>query len=95
MSFTKAEDTKLKRAVALKFLAAHLLKDEEARKRFDREAQAAPPSITRTSVLFTRSAMLTAGRSWRWPSSRAKASISGSREDRSRFLKPSATAVSP
>ncbi len=34
-------DTKLKRAVALKFLAAHLLKDEEARKRFDREAQAA------------------------------------------------------
>ena len=37
----KAEDTKLKRAVALKFLAAHLLKDEEARKRFDREAQAA------------------------------------------------------
>ncbi len=39
--FYKAEDTKLKRAVALKFLAAHLLKDEEARKRFDREAQAA------------------------------------------------------
>ena len=37
----KAEDTKLKRVVALKFLAAHLLKDEEARKRFDREAQAA------------------------------------------------------
>ena len=37
----KAEDTKLKRAVALKFLAAHLLKDEEARKRFDPEAQAA------------------------------------------------------
>ena len=37
----KAEDTKLKRAVALKFLAAHLLKDEEAHKRFDREAQAA------------------------------------------------------
>ena len=37
----KAEDTKLKRAVALKFLAAHLLQDEEARKRFQREAQAA------------------------------------------------------
>ncbi len=37
----KAEDTKLKRAVALKFLAAHLLQDEEARKRFDREARAA------------------------------------------------------
>ena len=37
----KAEDTQLKRPVALKFLAAHLLKDEEARKRFHREAQAA------------------------------------------------------
>ena len=37
----KAEDEKLKRPVALKFLAAHLLKDEEARKRFDREAKAA------------------------------------------------------
>ena len=37
----KAEDTKLKRPVALKFLAARLLEDEEARKRFEREAQAA------------------------------------------------------
>ena len=37
----KAEDTKLKRPVALKFLAPHLLQDEEARKRFHREAQAA------------------------------------------------------
>ena len=37
----KAEGTTLKRPVALKFLAAHLLKDEEARKRFHREAQAA------------------------------------------------------
>ena len=37
----KAEDTKLKRPVALKFLAPHLLEDEEARKRFHREAQAA------------------------------------------------------
>ena len=37
----KAEDTQLKRPVALKFLAAHLLKDEESRKRFHREAQAA------------------------------------------------------
>ena len=37
----KAEDTKLERTVALKFLAAHLLKDEEARKRFHREAKAA------------------------------------------------------
>ncbi len=37
----KAEDTKLKRPVALKFLAAHLLNDEEIRARFTREAEAA------------------------------------------------------
>ncbi len=37
----KAEDTKLDRTVALKFLAPHLLEDEEARKRFQREAKAA------------------------------------------------------
>ena len=37
----KAEDTKLERTVALKFLASHLLQDEEANKRFHREAKAA------------------------------------------------------
>lgn len=37
----KAEDTKLDRPVALKFLAPHLLRDEEGRKRFEREAKAA------------------------------------------------------
>ena len=37
----KAEDTKLGRTVALKFLAAHLLQDEESRARFIREAKAA------------------------------------------------------
>ena len=37
----KAEDTKLKRAVALKFLSAHLLSNDEAKTRFFREAQAA------------------------------------------------------
>ena len=37
----KAEDTKLGRSVALKFLAAHLLQDAESRKRFVREAKAA------------------------------------------------------
>ena len=37
----KAEDTKLDRTVALKFLAAHLLTDAESRKRFEREAKAA------------------------------------------------------
>ncbi len=37
----KAHDTKLDRPVALKFLAPHLLRDEEGRKRFEREAKAA------------------------------------------------------
>ena len=36
----KAEDTNLKRPVALKFLAAHLLGDEEIKARFRREAEA-------------------------------------------------------
>lgn len=37
----KAEDTKLERSVALKFLAHHLLDDDEAKERFLREAKAA------------------------------------------------------
>ena len=37
----KAEDLKLKRDVALKFLPAHLLGDDDIRARFEREAQAA------------------------------------------------------
>jgi serine/threonine protein kinase len=37
----KAEDTRLDRTVALKFLASHLLADEESRLRFVREAKAA------------------------------------------------------
>ena len=37
----KAEDTKLDRPVALKFLPAHLLGDADIRKRFEREAKAA------------------------------------------------------
>ena len=37
----KAEDTSLERPVALKFLAPHLVSDEEIRKRFEREAKAA------------------------------------------------------
>ncbi len=36
----KSISTKLERTVALKFLTAHLLKDDEARKRFHREAKA-------------------------------------------------------
>ena len=37
----QAEDTKLERTVALKFLASHLLEDEEGHARFIREAKAA------------------------------------------------------
>ena len=37
----KADDTKLDRKVALKFLAPHLLENEESRRRFAREAKAA------------------------------------------------------
>ena len=37
----RAQDTKLERTVALKFLAAHLLNDVEAKQRFLREAKAA------------------------------------------------------
>ena len=37
----KAEDTKLHRTVALKFLSASTVEDEEARARFLREAQSA------------------------------------------------------
>ena len=37
----KAEDTKLDRPVAVKLLAPHLLRDDEARERFEREAKAA------------------------------------------------------
>ncbi len=37
----RAEDTNLKRPVALKFLAAHLLGDEDVKARFRREAEAA------------------------------------------------------
>lgn len=37
----KAEDTNLKRPVAVKFLAAHLIGDEDVKARFRREAEAA------------------------------------------------------
>ena len=37
----KAEDTKLKRTVALKFLPQDLSRDEESKERFIHEAQAA------------------------------------------------------
>ena len=45
----KAEDTKLKRTVALKFLAAHLLDDDETKARFRREAEAAA-ALTHSNI---------------------------------------------
>jgi serine/threonine protein kinase len=45
----KAEDTTLGRSVALKFLAAHLLDDDEAKQRFLREAKAAA-AITHPNI---------------------------------------------
>ena len=37
----KAQDMSLDRPVALKFLAAHLVSDEDVRRRFERQAKAA------------------------------------------------------
>ena len=48
----KAEDTKLKRSVALKFLAPHLLEDAEPRKGFFHEAKAA--ALRRVSLRQNR-----------------------------------------
>ena len=45
----RAEDTKLDRPVALKFLSAHLLGDDDVRKRFEREAKSAA-ALSHTNV---------------------------------------------
>jgi serine/threonine protein kinase len=45
----KAEDAKLKRTVALKFLPPELLRDKETKERFPHEAQA-PASLNHTNI---------------------------------------------
>ena len=81
----KAEDTKLDRTVALKFLAEHLLNDDEAKQRFLREAKAAAalePSQHLSRLRDRREPK--ARRSWRWSSSKAKRSKSASPRARCR-----------
>ncbi len=70
----KATDTSLDRTVALKFLAPHLVEDQEGRERFIREAKAAAVWITRTSAPSTKSTKSRTRPLSPWPISRVRAS---------------------
>ncbi|MFL6350793.1 MAG: hypothetical protein ACJ74Z_02935 [Bryobacteraceae bacterium] len=62
----RAEDLKLKREVALKFLPEEVTRDPAAVERFEREAQAAAGIITPTFVPCTRSENSTVRLTSRW-----------------------------
>ena len=75
----KAEDTKLRRTVALKFLPAEISADPQAKMRFLREAQQPPASTTPTSARFMRSTRPGREMFLTWPSSKAGALRNGSK----------------
>jgi hypothetical protein len=81
----KAEDTRLHREVALKFLPESHFEDPGARDRFEREAQATTPPCAprRRSGYVATPATRTCGRSWRICACASTASASTRRRARS------------
>ncbi len=67
----KAEDTKLERPVALKFLRAHAMEDPEYKVRFVREAKAAARLDHSTSARCTKLMRPRDRRTLSWPISKA------------------------